>query len=79
MNIIRTSRKTMDFGAFCPIVSRKAPALLRPNRPKIPQNLLALRSKIFDGADFWSTEAQNATNTVVLVSILTKGERKSAH
>ena len=42
----RTSRKAVYFGTFCPLSFRKAVALLHPNRPKIPRNLLAFRSKI---------------------------------
>ena len=51
--------------------------MLRLNRIKIPQNLLSLRSKILKSVDFSSIEAQNAANTTVLASILTKSEQKS--
>ncbi len=51
---------------------------LQSPRAKIPQNLHPIGSKILKSADFWSDEAQNAVNTFVLASILTKDERKSA-
>ncbi|MBQ7935185.1 MAG: hypothetical protein IJ333_02400, partial [Clostridia bacterium] len=42
------------------------------------RNRLPLRSKILKSADFCSIKAQNAANTAVLASILTKSEQKSA-
>ena len=55
--ITRTRLKVAYFGAFYPIHSCKALALLHLTRIKIPQNLLALRSKIFKSADFYSGKA----------------------
>ncbi|MBE6808567.1 MAG: hypothetical protein E7524_03760 [Ruminococcaceae bacterium] len=72
--IIRTRLKVVYFGAFYPIQSCKALALLRLTRIKIPQNLLTLRSKILKSEDFYSDEAQNAVNPDGLTSILTKYE-----
>ena len=72
--IIRTRLKVAYFGAFYPIHSCKALALLRLTRIKISQNLLSLRSKILKSVDFYSYKAQNAVNPDGLTSILTKYE-----
>ena len=72
--IIRTRLKAAYFGAFYPIHSCKASALLRLTRIKISQNLLSLRSEILKSADFYSDEAQNTVNPDGLTSILTKYE-----
>ena len=72
--IIRIRLKVDYLGAFYPIHSCKASALLHLTRIKISQNLLSLRSKILKSVDFYSYKAQNAVNPDGLTSILTKYE-----
>jgi len=63
---------------FAPLALARRQALLRTIETKIPQNLIALRSKILGRADFCSVEAKTQEILYVFPSILTMDERESA-